>query len=246
MRNVLITGAAGRLGTVLSSVFGEAGFRVAMSDLPNSDVHAKAEALRERGTEAVALDADVTDPKAVDGLVKACLSACGGIDVLVHAAGGSFGDLTGLPDPSFLEAEYDVWEQVTRVNLLGSANVVRSVGREMVTARHGTMLLVTSGAGVRPVAGLAPYGAAKAGVIALARSAALELGEYGVLVNAVNPGLMVHPSEVPDERTVRGYLEQTSLGRLSSAGDVARFILNLTLREAVSGQVFSLDSRYLG
>jgi 3-oxoacyl-[acyl-carrier protein] reductase len=130
----------------------------------------------------VALQADVADPKAADTLFGALESEYGGpVLVLVNNAGISADDLT----PSLGDAE---WDAVIETNLSGAFRMMRRALRPMLRARSGRIVNISSVVGLRANPGQSNYAAAKAGLIALTRTTAVEVARRGITVNAVAPG----------------------------------------------------------
>ena len=121
------------------------------------------------------------------------------------------------------------WRRVIDINLTGSFNLVRSVGRQMAEQGSGSMLFIASDRGTYGLKNGSPYASSKAGVVGLVKSAALELGQYGVTVNALNPGT----TDTPTARSGLSEAEWISreefdpLGRLSRPEDIAEIALFL-------------------
>jgi len=137
------------------------------------------------------------------------------------------------------------WDLVVDVNLKGSFNCIRAVAPQMIKQRDGHIILVSSGTGIRPGKLMSSYAAAKAGIFGLMKAAARELGEYNIKVNAVNPGQIIHELLPLSEITQEGYINETMLGRRSNPQDFADFVVYLSQKNNISGQIFNLDSRVL-
>ena len=245
-KNVLVTGACGGLGSAAVRSFLARGDRVFVTDRPEAPLASLTEDLGREGWTVASAAADIRDSHAVRKVAEASVDEMGSLDVLVHAAGGSHLMLTREPNKPLWELTPENWQLVIDVNLYGSINWVVSAAEVMKKQRDGAIVLVASGTGVRPGKNMASYAAAKAGVLGLMKAAAVELGEYNIRVNAVNPGMMLHdrmPALSPG--WADGYLAQTTLGRLSTPEEVGAFICSIVDQEAMSGQVLNLDSRYL-
>jgi NAD(P)-dependent dehydrogenase (short-subunit alcohol dehydrogenase family) len=215
----LVTGAASGIGRAAARALAREGAAVAACDRNLEGAEAVARELTDSGGRALALALDVADSAAVDAAVERTLAELGPIDVLVNCAGIA-------PRTPTLELTDDEWRRVVAVNLDGTFYVSRAVGRAMAARGSGTMILIASDRGIYGLAGGAHYAASKAGVVAYAKSLALELGPQGVTVNAVNPG-------TTDTPLARGTLSEEEwqkrwsndpLGRLSTPEDIAEIV----------------------
>lgn len=176
---------------------------------------------------------DVTDTEAV----KAWFGEHDSVDLLVNAAGVT-------RDQRLLRLDEEDWDAVIGVNLDGAFRCARAVLRGMLRRRSGHIINIASFSAKRPPAGQAAYAAAKAGMVGLTQSMAAEAGSRNVRVNAVMPGFLETPmtaalSDAVIERARSAHL----LGRFNTPADVGKFIVTLDAMDAVSGQVFQLDSR---
>jgi NAD(P)-dependent dehydrogenase (short-subunit alcohol dehydrogenase family) len=214
-RRAVITGGGSGIGAATCRRFADEGARVAVLDV---DAGAADKVAGEVGGVAVA--ADVADGAAVAAAFTRAAEALGGLDTVVNNAGT--GNVMALHD--YPDAE---WDRLLAVNLTGVFNGIRAaVPHLRAGRREGAIVNVSSLSGLRPTRGEAPYSAAKAGVVALTSSAALEYGP-AIRVNCVSPGFIRTPLTEPaavDDAT-RAELEAgTPLGRLGTAEDVAATI----------------------
>jgi 3-oxoacyl-[acyl-carrier protein] reductase len=236
--NVLVTGANRGIGRALSSAFGRAGHRVAVNFCSHAEEAASlVEELRRAGAEAVAFQADVSDSIQARRLVDDVVKQYGTLDVLVNNAGIS-------RDRTILKMTSEEWNEVVDVNLSGTFWCLQAAASHMSKRKEGCILNISSLVGVRGSVGNANYAAAKAGVIALTKAAARELGRFNIRVNAVLPGF--HPTEIGRavwEKHQEKILEEHVLGRLVDMEELASFIVNLSAQRSASGQVFSFESR---
>jgi len=217
---VVVTGGASGIGRAAALLLAAHGARVAIADRDAGRARALREEITGQGGEAIDLAVDIGDPRAVAGLVRASVEALGRIDVLVHAAGI-------CPRKPLLEMGDDDWREVIRVNLDGTFYVARDTARIMAAQKAGTMILVTSDRGVNGSIDYAHYAASKGGTIALVKSLALALGQYGVTVNGLNPGLTDTPLARAAVTQWREKLALDVLGECSRPEDIARTILFL-------------------
>src|SRR5262249_2523521 len=133
------------------------------------------------GAEAIFLQGDVSDPQAVRRIFDAILEKWGRLDVLINNAGTS-------QDKTILKMPQEAWDRVLAINLNGSFYCLKQASHAMVEQRAGSILTIGSYLGFTGAYGAANYSAAKAGLVALTKSAAREMGRFGVCVNLVLPG----------------------------------------------------------
>lgn len=230
----LVTGAASGIGAATVARLLEEGARVVGVDLPG-------QALPQSHERLVAREADVSQQDQVDRLVAGVVEDGGKLDILVNCAGITRdGVLWKLSDED--------WCRVLDVNLTGSFRLLRTVAPVMRERGGGSIVLLASVNGLRGKFGQANYSASKAGVIALAKTAALELAAFNIRVNAVAPGMVETPMtrDLP-ESVLEEARRQTPLGRLGEPAEVADAIAFLCspLSRYVSGDVLRVDGGML-
>ena len=181
-KTALVTGASRGIGRALALGLAAAGADVALSardEAALKEVRQQVEAL---GRRAVVVPADVMDPDACRALVASTLEGLGQLDILVNNAGGS-----SYMGP-FTELRFSGWEKTMRLNLDSIVHVTQAAGRHMVERGTGSIINVSSAAGLTATPYLVAYGASKAAVVSLTKSLAHEWGGSGVRVNALCPG----------------------------------------------------------
>jgi 3-oxoacyl-[acyl-carrier protein] reductase len=243
-RTAVVTAAAGAgIGGATARRFLEEGARVLISD-----AHARrlkeyeAELAGEFGSESVAaLPCDVTDEAQVQALFEAAVAAHGRLDVVVNNAGlGGTSDLVDMAD--------EQWMRVLDVTLNGTFRCTRAALRAMRGTGGGVIVNNASVVGWRAQAGQAHYAAAKAGVMALTRCAAIEAAEYGVRVNAVSPSLAMHPHlvKVTTPELLAELTAREAFGRYAEPWEVANVIVFLAsdYSSYMTGETVSVSSQH--
>ncbi|GAA1318171.1 SDR family oxidoreductase [Streptomyces sanglieri] len=243
-RTAVVTAAAGAgIGGATARRFLEEGARIVIGDAHARRLKETEQAFAEEfGADRVAaLPCDVTDETQVRALFELAERAHGGLDIVVNNAGlGGTAELTEMTD--------EQWTKVLDVTLNGTFRCTRAALRSLRAAgRGGIVVNNASVVGWRAQSGQAHYAAAKAGVMALTRCAAIEAAEYGVRVNAVAPSLAMHPhlvkvtsAELLDELTAK-----EAFGRYAEPWEVANVIVFLAsdYSSYLTGEVVSVSSQ---
>lgn len=183
----LVTGATGGLGSAIAQALAEHGAKVLVSDLDADACEHQAERLRAAGGAAQALAADLSLPLGVRALAASALALHGCVDVLVCNAGvqGPAGPMAGITDAN--------WQQVMDLNLRAAVELTSGLLPAMAAHGGGSVILMSSIAGLRGNKAIGLYGLSKAALAQLARNLAVEWGPHGVRVNAISPGLIRTP-----------------------------------------------------
>ncbi len=244
-KRVVVTAGAAGIGRAIAHAFRAAGARVHVCDTDEVRLADLAEEDPDIGRSV----ADVADPAQVARLFDDALAGLGGIDVLVNNAG-----IAGPTGP-IEDCDPEDWRQTLAVNLDGAFHCLRRAIPVLKRARGGAVVNISSTAGLFGYPLRAPYAAAKWGLIGLTKTLAMELGPWGIRVNAICPGSVEGPRMdrvIAAEAAVRGtsaegvredYLRQNSLHRFISAGEIAQMALFLCSEAGanISGQALSVD-----
>ncbi|HEX9067619.1 MAG TPA: 3-oxoacyl-ACP reductase family protein [Ktedonobacterales bacterium] len=238
-RVALVTGAGSGIGAGIAARFAEAGALV-MAHYHSSETgaHALVARIVASGGHAVAHQADLADPAAVERLASAAVDAFGHIDVLVNNAGI-------YPQADLLSMAPEEWERIIQTNLRSVFLCTQAAARQMIAlGTGGAIVNITSIEAENPAPGHSHYNASKAGVLLFTRAAASELGSHGIRVNAVAPGLIWKEGiETSWPDGVRRFQAAAPLGRLGMPEDVADACLFLASPAArwITGASLTVD-----
>jgi NAD(P)-dependent dehydrogenase (short-subunit alcohol dehydrogenase family) len=243
-RVAVVTGAARGIGRRIALVLVERGYAIAVNDL--SAPEQTLGELKRIDAETLAIPGDVSDEETVRGMLRDVIEGFGRVDVLVNNAGISAivpAEETSLAD----------WDRILAVNLTGPFLMSREFGREMLRLGQGSIVNVSSVAGLLGVADRAAYNASKHGLIGLTRTLAAEWGGRGVRVNAVCPGWVKTEMDQEDQAS-GGYTDEdiegrTPMGRFATPEDVAQavaFLADPALSGYVNGHTLSVDGGWYG
>jgi 3-oxoacyl-[acyl-carrier protein] reductase len=237
-----VTAAAGTgIGFATAKRCAEEGARVMLSDKHEGRLTRYAASLEEEiGREVAHVPCDVTDEDQVRAMIEFAVSEMGSLDVLVNNAG--LGGTT--PVVELTDAQ---WHAVLDVTLTGTFRCTRAALRYMVPRGQGAIVNVGSALGWRAQAGQAHYAAAKAGVLALTRVAALEAAESGVRINAVVPSLVLHENlaKVSDEAFLASLVDKEAMRRSAAPWEVSNVIVFLAsdLASYLTGESISVSDQ---
>jgi 3-oxoacyl-[acyl-carrier protein] reductase len=242
-KTVLVTAAAGTgIGFATAKRCAEEGARIAISDIHERRLDEAADALADvTGTRPSALRASVAVEDDVQWLFDAVLAEFGHLDVLVNNAGlGGTANLVDMTD--------EQWTAVLDVTLNGTMRMTRAGLRHMMPRGSGVIVNNASVVGWRAQEGQSHYAAAKAGVMALTRCAALEAAKAGVRINAVAPSLAMHPflAKVTTDELLAELATREAFGRAAEPWEVANVIVFLAsdYSSYMTGEVVSVSSQH--
>ncbi|KAF8839044.1 NAD(P)-binding protein [Paxillus ammoniavirescens] len=249
----LITGSAQGLGRGIALRLAKDGYDIALNDTPSkyNQLRGLADDIDKSGRKALVLPADVTVEEQVKGMVQEVSTKLGGLDVMVANAGV-------VQVSPLLSTELEDWERVMAVNTRGPFLCYKYAAEQMVKQGHGGRIIGASSlAGKMGTPLLSAYCASKFAVKGLTQAAALELGHYGITVNAYAPGVIVTPmtanmvsadgkflsSDEEYSARVTNLVERRPMKHVGQPEDVASIVSYLVSKEAhfITGQTISVD-----
>jgi 3-oxoacyl-[acyl-carrier protein] reductase len=260
-RVALVTGAAkpDSIGYAVAVGLAGEGADVAVADLYEEGFPGIRQAVQAAGRRCLTLRADVADHHAVEAMVKEAVAVLGRLDFLVNAVGGSWGitpaDLTAPPRRGFVgltNCGLDDWRTILGANLDSAFYCARAAAPHLIATRGGAIVNFASVAarkGLWPGSegSSGPYAVAKAGIMAMTRQLALELGPHGVRVNCVAPGVVLSGrarrlmAAVGQQRGPEGSHAVVPLGRFATVEEVAGLVVALCTDETAYMTGVTLD-----
>jgi 3-oxoacyl-[acyl-carrier protein] reductase len=232
----IVTGASRGIGKAIALALASEGARVAVNYASSSGAaEAVVAEIIAGGGQAIALQADVSQPEAVENFVKAVMEKWGRVDVLVNNAGIT-------KDTLLLRMGVEEWQAVINLNLTGVFLCSKTVSKIMLKQKSGRIINIASVAGQMGNPGQANYSAAKAGVIGFTKTVAKEMAPRGITVNAVAPGFIA--TDMTGDLKADEILKYIPLGRYGQPEEVAGLVSFLAANPAaayITGQTFNVD-----
>ncbi|HMK42885.1 MAG TPA: SDR family NAD(P)-dependent oxidoreductase [Dissulfurispiraceae bacterium] len=232
---ILITGATGGLGGALAKTFAGLGWHMALL-YHSAEERMQALCAEIGGDRTLALQVDVRNARALEKAEKAVMAWRVRLDAIICNAG------IAHDAPLSKQRERD-WDDMQSVNLSGAFRTIRAFAPYL--SRGGHIIVISSFSGLKGKAGQAAYSATKAGLLGLTKTAAAELGQSGICVNAVLPGYLPVGMGPRSQAAMERARYESLLGCLSDAEEAAGFIAHLISMKRVTGQTFCLDSRII-
>ena len=234
----IVTGAARGIGRGIAAVLAAEGARVVIADVDRAAAERGAAELVADGRQALAVATDVTDRVSVEALAAAALTAYGRIDILAANAGI-------YPSTELAAIDDALWDRVMGINVKGALHAIQACTPAMLDRGYGRVVLTSSITGpITGQKGYAHYGASKAAMLGLMRSAAIELATSGITVNAVMPGnIETEGLGETGEAHRRLMLSSIPMGAFGTPEDVGWAVRFLASREAgyITGQTLIVD-----
>ncbi|MDI7741628.1 3-oxoacyl-[acyl-carrier-protein] reductase [Lysinibacillus fusiformis] len=237
-KTAIVTGASRGIGRAIALQLASEGANVVVN-FSGSEQKASqvVEEIQNLGSQAIAVQANISDSDSVQQLMNAAHEQFGSIDILVNNAGITRDNL-------LMRMKEDEWDDVINTNLKGVFLCTKAVTRQMMKQRAGRIINISSIVGVMGNAGQANYVAAKAGVIGLTKTTARELASRNILVNAIAPGFITtEMTETLPEDVKSSMLTQIPLAKLGKPEDIAKAVVFLASDDAsyMTGQTLHID-----
>ena len=237
-KTTLITGASRGIGRAIALLFASEGSDVAFTYLHSEEsalsLKTEIEAL---GVRCLAIKADAADYNTAQDVVKQVVQEWGKIDILINNAGVT-------RDALIMRMREEQWDEVMNTNLKSAFNYIQAVSAVMARQRKGSIISMSSVVGLNGNAGQANYAASKAGIIALTKSVAKELGSRNVRVNAIAPGCIeTDMTSALSDQNKEAILQLIPMGRVGQPEEVAKVALFLAsdMSSYISGQVLQVN-----
>ncbi|MEJ5284085.1 MAG: 3-oxoacyl-[acyl-carrier-protein] reductase [Brevinematia bacterium] len=236
-KNAIVTGSARGIGKAIAVKLAEEGANVVIVDVNYEAAVETSEEIKKMGRKSFAMKVDVTKYDEVEAMIEKTKTELGSVDILVNNAGIT-------KDNLILKMTPEDFDLVIDINLKGVFNGIKAVFPVMMKQKSGKIINIASVIGLMGNVGQANYAASKGGVIALTKTAAKELAQRGVCVNAVAPGYIQTPmtDKLPDN-VKEEILKLVPMRRMGQPEDVAKAVLFLASPDSdyITGQTITVD-----
>ncbi len=236
-RVAIVTGGARHIGAAYCRKLAEEGAAVVIADI--LDGEPVAEEIRVKGGKALALKADVSTEEDTNRMAAETVKTFGRIDILVNNA-AIFINIQRRP---FYEITAEEWDRVCAVNIKGPFLCAKAVFPQMKEQRSGKIINISSSTAYWGTPNFLHYVASKAALIGMTRSLAREVGEYGICVNAIAPGLVEHEGQTAPKELIELQLKARSIKRLQTPEDLLGTLIFLCSSDSdfMTGQAIVVD-----
>lgn len=242
MKTVVITGSARGVGAATAALFADSGYNVVINyNTSEKEALALLEQLTDKGFNATAVRADVSDPQEAKLLFEQAKSRFGSVDVIVNNAGIAqqklFTDIT--------DEDYD---RMFDCNVRSVFNCCRCALPDMIHNKYGRIINISSMWGIVGASCEVHYSASKAAVIGMTKALAREVAPSGITVNCIAPGVIDTPMNKGfDEETMKVLCEETPVGRIGTPEEIARAVLFFADEKSgfITGQTLGIDGGFI-
>ncbi len=233
-KNVFITGSSRGIGLAIAHKFASLGANIVLNSRGQISEELLA-SFKSYGVKVLAISGDVSDYIDAKRMVDQAIEELGSVDVLVNNAGIT-------QDTIMLKMTEEDFERVLKVNLTGAFNMTQSVLKQMIKAREGAIINMSSVVGLMGNVGQANYAASKAGLIGFTKSVAREVAGRNVRVNAIAPGMIESDmTAVLSDKVKDAMLAQIPMKQFGQAEQVADVAVFLASQDYLTGQVIAID-----
>jgi NAD(P)-dependent dehydrogenase (short-subunit alcohol dehydrogenase family) len=238
-RVAIVTGAGRGIGKAIALGLADAGADVVVGARTVSDIEATAGEITAKGRKALAVPTDVRQSDQVGNLVDKAVAQFGTIDILVNNAGGYF-------VAAAMELSEGGWDAIIRENLKSVFLCSKAAGKVMMERKKGAIISIASVVGFRAYSSNPAYGAAKAAIVNLTKTLAVDLAPYNIRVNAVAPGFIATPGSLQlleVDAGLKAMVDRIPLGRLGKPEEVAQGVVYLASDASsyVTGETLLID-----
>jgi 3-oxoacyl-[acyl-carrier protein] reductase len=231
----IVTGAGSGIGKAIAKKLAQEGCNLVANDINETSLNNVVNEIQSLGYRAIGVKADVANKTEVELLVKTTIQKYGKIDLLVNNAGI-------YPASPVTELKEEEWNRVIDVNLKGVFICSQEVVKYMIKQKSGAIVNIGSVDGKEPPGGNAHYSAAKAGVMNITKTFALELAKYGIRVNCVAPGWVATPNILANDRW-KMIINKIPIGRLAKPEEIADGVLFLLSDSSsyITGEILDIN-----
>ncbi|MBP1153759.1 MULTISPECIES: 3-oxoacyl-ACP reductase family protein [unclassified Paenibacillus] len=240
-RVAVITGSGQGLGKAYAKTLAEHGAKVVIAEINAEKAESVAQELRDQHLEAISVQVDVSNEESTKRMADEVIKQWGKVDILINNA-AYFSTIQMKP---FEEISIEEWDRAMAINLRGAFLSCRAIVPHMKQRRSGTIVNVTSATVLEGRPYYLHYVTSKAGIIGFTRALAREIGEFGINVNTLSPGLTLTdvPRTTINDAAIKGAISRQSIRRSGVSEDMSGVILFLVSDQAkfVSGQMLNVD-----
>jgi NAD(P)-dependent dehydrogenase (short-subunit alcohol dehydrogenase family) len=243
-KKIIVSGAARGLGLAFSQAVAQAGAQLLMTDILQDELKQQAQILQGQGYAVQALAVDLSQPAAIETFMDEAVDGLEGLDGLVNCGALA----TGVGGKNLSEYDLELWDRVMQINVRGTWLISKAALPYLKQSSSGRIINIASDTALWGAPNLMAYVASKGAVLAMTRSMARELGEFGISVNAVSPGLtLVEATQYVPQQRHDLYINGRALNRAQLPEDITGTVLYLLseLSAFVTGQNIPVNGGFV-